>query len=315
MQKTISKKLTPSQIEALYEKLKPLSTRETRPQYTLWQIKTSEDVITAYQSGKVVFQGPDLFWVEDLSGDPSNKKSSLAKGSSKKTSEAPLTHAASDTIPQAGSDEVGTGDFFGPIVVVAALVPAQKTADRLHELGITDSKAMTDERILQVYPELKTLVPYASRIMPNTLYNKIWNAETMNINRIKARMHNQAWLDLKEKVGGKLPELCMVDQFCKPATYYGHLKGVDQIERSLQFETKAESRYIAVAAASVLARAIFLENWKKMEEHYGIHMEKGAGPKTDKSARTIFQEKGMDIFPKIAKMHFRNGNPYRKRNT
>ena len=45
-----------------------------------------------------------------------------------------------------GSDEVGTGDYFGPITVCAAYV-RQDQIHLLKELGVQDSKNLNDEKI------------------------------------------------------------------------------------------------------------------------------------------------------------------------
>lgn len=57
--------------------------------------------------------------------------------------------------------------------------------------------------------------------------------------------------------GNPLPSLSVVDQFVQEKSYYHYLEGQDNVVKDLHFETKAESKYLAVAAASVLARATF----------------------------------------------------------
>jgi ribonuclease HIII len=280
--------MSPEKIEALYKKCKPLAKKEAQPQYTYWQLHLESCVISAYTSGKVVFQGADLSWLEDDDKETQSKTSSL-----------------SSTFPMAGSDEVGTGDYFGPVVVASTIVPDEKTAQALQALKITDSKAMTDAYIQKIAPKIKEMIPYSIQILDNKTYNSLWHATAMNMNRIKARMHNQAYLNLQKK-GYELPELKVIDQFCVPKSYYAHLKGMPQIVDGIHFETKAESKYIAVAAASVLARNAFLETWEKMEEKYDFHFEKGAGAKTDANIRAFLKEHDADTLKYVAKLHFAN---------
>ena len=95
---TLTKKMTKEEIIQLKNQLTPFILNESTPQYTYYQIKTKECTITAYTSGKVVFQGADLNWLEPEKKEESKK----------------------EAYDQAGSDEVGTGDYFGPVVVASS---------------------------------------------------------------------------------------------------------------------------------------------------------------------------------------------------
>lgn len=296
---TVSKKMEPNKIAALYKRLKPFATKEAKPQYTLWQLKTSEMVVTAYQSGKVVFQGADVSWLEDEKPQLSQKAGSPLAASS--SEQKPLEK----TFPQAGSDEVGTGDYFGPLVVAAVIVPDEKTAAALEAMQVTDSKQMTDAVIRKVAPKIAKLVPNSVQVLDNPRYNQIYDHDKMNQNRIKARMHNQAYLNLQKK-GCDLPELKVVDQFVQPKGYFNHLIGVPHIVRDLHFETKAESRYVAVAAASVLARCAFLKAMDALEAKYDMSLAKGGGDLATQSGRKFKARYGQDELKNAAKLHFVN---------
>ncbi len=295
---TVSKKMEPSEIAALYKRLKPFATKEAKPQYTLWQLKTSEMVVTAYQSGKVVFQGADLSWLED-------EKPLSSQADSKKASVPASVRSLGKTFPQAGSDEVGTGDYFGPLIVAAVIVPDEKMAAKLEAMQVTDSKQMTDEVIRKVAPEIAKLVPNSVQVLDNPRYNQIYDHDTMNQNRIKARMHNQAYLNLQKK-GYELPKLKVVDQFVQPKGYFNHLVGVPQVVRDLHFETKAESHYVAVAAASVLARYAFLKYMDALEAKYDMPIAKGGGDLATKSGRQFKERYGDKELKNAVKLHFIN---------
>lgn len=183
----LTKTMSPKEIEALHKKLLPLAKKKSQPNHTLWQIRTEDMNVCAYKSGKVVFSGNDLSWLEDDHPSSSPK--------------APADTSWKATVPQAGSDEVGFGDFLGPIVIAAVIVPDQKTADALHALGVTDSKAMTDARIEQIAPQIEQMVPHTILVLDNPSFNRIYNSDSMNMNRIKARMHNQGYLNLRKKYG------------------------------------------------------------------------------------------------------------------
>lgn len=287
--------MSASEIQALYKKYKPLSLKESKPQYTFWQLKMPEFTCTAYTSGKVLFQGKDIDWLAD---DKDKGNSDSFQSKNKRTS----------MFPMAGSDEVGTGDFFGPVVVAGCIVEDEETAKKLKEMQIDDSKKMTDEKIRKVAPKIKNMLPYSICILNNPKYNKVHDEMNINMNGIKSALHNQVYVNLKDK-GYELPKNRIIDQFVKEEGYYKHLKNnpsVKEIIPDIYFETKAESKYIAVAAASVLARDAFLEYMDKMGEKYDFSFERGAGVKVDRNAGKFLSKHSKEELSKVAKIHFAN---------
>lgn len=262
------------QIDELRKKFKPYITDKKIP-YALFQIKLSDCTITAYESMKVVYQGEEL----DLYV-PQNKAS----------------------YPQAGSDEVGCGDYFGPVVVCACLLE-EKDIELLNQFNIKDSKQLTDKMILDTVPHIIDSISHSILILDTAKYNQIH--KTNNLNQIKAKLHNQAYVHLKKKVGS-LPSLSVVDQFAPEKNYYQYLSGEKEIIRGLTFETKAESKYLAVAVASMIARYAFLKAWEKMEEYYECSIPKGAGSSVDAFAQEFVNQHGLQELERIAKMHFKN---------
>ncbi|MGB4985023.1 MAG: ribonuclease HIII, partial [Erysipelotrichaceae bacterium] len=116
---------------------------------------------------------------------------------------------------QFGSDEVGTGDLFGPICVACAYIN-NDIANKLKYLDIDDSKKITDEKIRQLAQEIITIVPYSILVLDNEKYNQVILKD--NMNKIKAKMHNQAYLNLSKKINQK-PKNIIIDQFCTPDLY------------------------------------------------------------------------------------------------
>lgn len=273
---SITKKMTAQQIQELKDSLAAQIIKESQPDYTYYQIKTKDQTITAYTSGKVVFQGKNI--------------------------EAVQTQTRNETFPQAGSDEVGTGDYFGPVVVCAAIVN-EKDVETIRSLGVDDSKTMTDEKIRQVAPTLQSCCPHSILIVDNEKYNEIH--KTHNLNAMKAKLHNQAYINLMNK-GVSLPEFKVIDQFAPAKTYFSYIQYEPQIVKDLHFETKAEHKYLAVASASVLARYAFLKHWDKMEQEYDFSFPKGAGTTVDEAAQEFVNQYGMDELNKVAKVHFKN---------
>ncbi|MDD5842253.1 MAG: ribonuclease HIII [Solobacterium sp.] len=203
---------------------------------------------------------------------------------------------------QAGSDEVGTGDYFGPVVVVASIVE-ESDEELINKYHINDSKQMNDEDILKCAPLLREKIKHSLLILEPEQYNRVH--ETNNLNMIKAKMHNQAYLNLKAR-GYKIPSAAYVDQFCDPNLYYKYLVQEKEVYHELIFETKAESKYPAVAVSSVIARYVFLKKIEEMEKKYGMSFHKGAGTDVDICARDFVKRYSKKELGKVAKLHFKN---------
>ncbi len=272
---TITLKLTKQQIEKLKNTyIDELS--KTPPAYSLYQIKSENVTITAYTSMKVVFQGKDA---EIYASAFKNE----------------------DFKVHAGSDEVGTGDYFGPVTVCACIVDEQ-AYKKLSSLKIQDSKTITDDYILDIAPTLINTIPYSLLTLENSKYNEVHL--TNNMNAIKAKLHNQAYVHLKNKYG--LPKFIVIDQFTPESSYYNYLKHEENVVRNIHFETKAESKYFAVACASIIARYAFLKKWEEMESKYNFKFTKGASDKVDKDGASFIKKFGKEELKNVAKLHFKN---------
>ena len=274
---TITIKMNSADQQRLYQAFKEYKAKT--PQYAQWQVRPENCVITCYTSGKVVFQGTDA----EIYASPFQASSS----------DVPM--------PEAGSDEVGTGDYFGPVCVSAVIVN-EHDLPLLHSLGVRDSKAVTDRDIRSIAPVLKQHLTHTILVVSPAKYNEVH--EHYNMNAIKALLHNQAYLNLAGKQ--PLPDFCIVDQFAPKGMYYSYLKHEKDVVRTLHFETKAENKYPAVGAASILARNAFLETMDKMEEAYGMKFAKGSGSEADKCAREFISRYGMKKLGEVAKLHFKN---------
>ena len=272
---TISLKLTEAEIAKLEAVFKDSIVPNNNP-YIRTFIKSEDVTISIYTSSKVVFQGSDAHI--------------YAAGLMKKDH------------PMAGSDEVGTGDYFGPVCVCAAIVEVEDYAF-LNSLHVDDSKQLSDDLILEIAPKLMQRLKYSLLILKNDQYNHVHN--TNNMNKIKAKMHNQAYINLIHK-GYKIPHAAYVDQFEDKQLYFKHLANEKEIYHDLTFETKAESKYVAVAAASVIARYAFLKSFDKMCEEYNFSFVKGAGEAVDKCGVEFVKKYGEAKLNQVAKLHFKN---------
>ena len=198
--------------------------RDKTPPYAVFQAEEGGTIITLYESGKVMFQGisadVDANMWRDMEAHlnngrlpEENKKKEKEKKSSEELYEERKKYYYINSV---GSDEVGTGDYFGPVVVTASFVK-KDDIPFLEELGVKESKKMTDQKILEVVPKIIRKIPYETIIYTNTEYNK--NKE-YNMNKIKAILHNKAILSLLKKDNFNYDKV-VIDQFCYPKNYFG----------------------------------------------------------------------------------------------
>ena len=198
-----------------------------------------------------------------------------------------------------GSDEVGTGDYFGPIVVTASYVDKGQIKEIMN-LGVRDSKKLTDEKIIKIAPQLIKLVPHTTFILDNKTYNDKFT----NMNMIKAILHNKVLTQMVKKYPDA--EYVVVDQFCMPKNYYGYIENAKEKCTDITFTTKGEDKCLSVAVSSVISRYVFLCEMRKIEEKYEIFIKKGAGADVDNQAAMLAQRYGFDVLHDIAKLNFKN---------
>lgn len=301
----LSKNTQEKMIEYFQDKKRPKT-----PPYAVFQADEADTVVTLYESGKVVFQGIsadiDAAMWKQMEQKLNPGKKIEEKNSNDKKKKDKLEHKIDPKIYYAntiGSDEVGTGDYFGPIVVTAAYV-RKEDIPFLEELGVKDSKKMTDEQILKVVPQLIKKVPYQSIILNNKEYNEKYS-ENINMNKIKAILHNKVLYQLITEEKPKI-DYIIVDEFAREKRYYEYLNGVPNIQRGITFMTKAEDKNLAVAAASIISRYIFLKEFDKLSDSIHIPLPKGAGRDVDKIGEEIVEQYGEEKLKEIAKTNFKN---------
>ena len=204
-----------------------------------------------------------------------------------------------DTFPKIGCDEVGKGDFFGPLVACAAYLEA---GDGIQdELGIRDSKSMSDSRVREIAPKLKRHIPHAVVKISPARYNELYQ-KFKNINAILGWAHARAIKNLLEE--GHDPRLILVDRFGPEFRVSRHFSENEIVDK-LVFLPKAESDR-AVAAASVIARHTFLEEMRRLSAQAGRELPLGAGDQVDAVARALARVKGPEGMLPFVKKHFKN---------
>lgn len=202
-----------------------------------------------------------------------------------------------------GTDEVGTGDFFGPIVVAGCFVEKSKILE-IMDLGVRDSKVLSDEKIRKIAPKLEKLVEAQIIVLDNLKYNYLVTSRNYNLNKIKALMHNDVLLRITYSVMNF--DAVIVDAFTTKKKYFEYLENQKHVYRDVELVEKAESKHLAVACASILARYKFLLEFDKLSEEAGFELPKGAGNKVDLAIKKLINEQNEAIFSKIAKTNFKN---------
>ena len=265
--------------------------REKTPPYAIFQAQEEDTIITLYNSGKVMFQGTSAFV-------DANMWQAI-----KANDEVDEDQTDYMNVSSVGSDEVGTGDYFGPIVVSSTYVKVDDI-EFLTKLGVTDSKKITDDKIRKIAPEIIKKIKYKSIILKNEEYNEKYSKEN-NMNKIKAIMHNKVLYSILNEIDEK-PDMVIVDEFAREARYYSYLEDVPNVVKGITFVTKAESKNLAVAAASIISRYIFLNEFDKMCDEYHLPLVKGSGNDVDSIGQEAVEKYGKEILDKIAKKNFSN---------
>lgn len=292
--------------------------RPKTPQYAVFQADDGDTVVTLYESGKAVFQGNDAdiaseYWIETekinsgtaIVTNSETKKKETIKGEKKDFDN------KYHNINSVGSDEVGTGDYFGPIVVSSCYV-TKEDIPFLEELGVMDSKKITDDKILKIAPLIAKRIKYKSIILNNHDYNK-FHSNDYNMNKIKAILHNKV---LFQMINEEHPnyDYIIVDEFAKENRYYDYINESPNIQRNITFMTKAEDKCLSVACASIISRYLFLKEFDKLSDNLHIPLPKGSGKEVDKIGEEIVEKYGKEKLFEVAKINFMNTSRILKTN-
>ena len=264
--------------------------------YVVFQAQEEDTVITMYESGTVMFQGVSAdvdaaMWGVQLENTKEKKAENKKKN---------LMYYNCNAV---GSDEVGTGDYYGPIVVTACYV-AKDDIPFLEELGVGDSKKIDDSKILKIAPKIAKKIKYRSLILSNKEYNEKYSHD-VNMNKIKAIMHNKV---LYQVISEEKPQYdyIIVDEFARENRYYEYLKDQPVIQKNITFLTKAEDISPAVGCASIISRYIFLKEFDKLCDSIHVPLPKGAGKDVDTIGEEVVEKYGEDKLKEIAKVNFKN---------
>ena len=276
--------------------------RDKTPPYAVFQADTGDTIVTLYESGKAMFQGISADIEADMWESIGKDKDNIdyfmdtpKKEEKKEEMTLPIN------ISSVGSDEVGTGDYYGPIVVTASYVN-KDDIPFLTELGVKDSKKLSDEQILKIVPKIIKKIKYKTIMLSNKEYNEKYGKD-MNMNKIKAVLHNKV---LTEMVKDNDYDYIVVDQFEPESSYYNHLSEVPNPLKGITFITKAEDKCLSVACSSLISRYIFIKEIDKLGDKYGIFLPKGANYYVEDVGIKLVEKYGLNILKEVAKLNFSN---------
>lgn len=260
-----------------------------------WRARKDGLIVTLYKSGKILVQGKGAEeFKQSLFGTEATAKSAIR---TEKVG-APLNNTPPKHQSWIGTDESGKGDYFGPLVIAGVLAD-KNNLKQLHDLGIQDSKKMSDSAIKKIAPEIKKISKYSVVTINPAKYNELYS-KFKNLNNLLAWGHARAIENILEKTPCAY---ALSDKFGNESLIKNALmKNGRNI--TLEQRTKAEDD-IAVAAASVLARDEFVNRIKKFSEEYGVNLPKGASEEVVKQGCVFTAKYGKDKLVNVAKLHFK----------
>ncbi len=205
----------------------------------------------------------------------------------------------SKTGSRIGTDESGKGDYFGPLVVAGVYIKSKDDETKLMSVGVKDCKRLSDNRIIEIAKVLKRELIHSVVLIGPERYNELYE-KLRNLNRILAWAHSRAIENILEKVD--CPYV-LTDQFGDKNYILNAL--MEKGKKVLIHQQPKAEEDLAVASASILARAEFLKKLEALSQEIGIQLLKGSSSKVKEVAKEIVRIKGKNVLQKVAKIHFK----------
>ena len=274
-------------------------------QYAFWEIKHKHFTATFYNSSKFVIQGKNIdILLDKLSESFSDIiKQKTETKEQKENDKKTLSSLSSFSSPYIGTDESGKGDFFGPLCVAGVLVD-EKNRQMFIDLRIKDSKTLKDEQIMKMAQQIQKYSTFSVIAISNPKYNELYG-KFKNLNKLLAWGHARVIENILEKVPC---EYALSDKFGDESLIQNALMKHGKTIK-LEQRVRAESD-IAVAAASVLARATFVQKMKQMEKFYGCKLPKGCNDIVKTCSKEFIKKYGRERLAEICKIHFKTYNEF-----
>lgn len=260
----------------------------TVPPYTVFSGKKKGVSCTLYSSGKIVVQGKDMadfieFYLEPVI----IKKISYGQP--------PIILDATAHI---GIDESGKGDFFGPLCI-AGVYATEEQIQELAKMGACDSKKLNDSAIRKLAPKIKAACAHHTVKIGPSKYNELY-AKFKNLNSLLAWGHATT---IEALVNGSGCKKVTIDQFADERVV---LRALHQKKMDLDLTQRHRGEEdLVVAAASILARDLFLQGLEQLSKKYGLEFPKGASAATIQAAKRFVKEHGYENLENVCKLHFK----------
>ena len=285
---TYTQKITQLQAEKIKKLLASKGASFDVIQYSVWRGKAASFQATYYTSGKFLIQGKEVDSIAKEVDELLGLKSSFEQ----------YTIIEYKEEKYIGTDESGKGDFFGPLVVAGVQVD-NNNKQKFIDLGIKDSKKLDDKKILILANQIKANSIHSVVVMTPVKYNELYN-KFNNLNKLLAWGHARAIENILEK---SPCNYALADKFGDESLIKNALmqKGRNIILNQM---VRAEAD-IAVAAASVLARAEFVKRMQDLENKYELPLSKGASTKVVEQAKDFVKTYTFERLNEVAKMHFK----------
>lgn len=286
---TYTVKINAEQAKKVSLLLEGMNAEFDKVQYAFWRAKTKDFQAIYYESGKLLFQGKDI---SDIA-EQVNKMLGISFNIEDKSSPNNIKYSC-----YIGTDESGKGDFFGPLVIAGVQVN-EANSKLFNELGIKDSKKLNDNIIKKFAASIRNNSVHSVVVITPQKYNELY-CKFKNLNKLLAWGHARAIENILEK---NPCERALSDKFGDESLIQNSLM---QKGRKIKLDqmVRAESD-IAVAAASVIARAEFVKRMDEMILKYKIELPKGASSKVLEQGKKFIEKYGEDELKNVAKLHFK----------
>ena len=259
-----------------------------QPPYTQFVGKKNGVTCSLYCSGKLVVQGKAALDFIEFYLEPQILQNF----------DFTYKQIAVDRTPHIGVDEAGKGDVFGALCV-AAVHATENQCDQLQQCGVKDSKNLADAKVLVIASKVRQICLHKILVLSPAKYNALY-ASFGNLNTLLAWGHATV---IEDVVGQSGCRTVLIDQFAAESVVIAALKK-KAVEVTLTQRHRGEED-IVVAAASILARAAFLENLASLGQRLQITLPKGAAQQTITMGRSLVQKYGSAILNELIKLHFK----------
>jgi ribonuclease HIII len=289
--------LKSADVAKVHQRLKQYQTTKSNNKYLLYFYRMGEHTISIFTSYKILIQGPHAkeTYQKIVNGSVPTKTS--FKPTYDKNKQVTIANYI-------GCDEVGVGDYFGGLVTCAVYLEKSKE-QTLARLGVSDSKDLNDAQMIRLVPQIKQECAYECTVITPSEYNKLVS-KYKNTHIVKAYLHDITIKRLAKKLKLGQTAIVVMDQFAPRNTYNAYFAKIGTTPYEItRFETKAENKYLAVAAASIIARVAFLEQINQLSKQARMPLLLGASnPKIIEQARTIYINSDKNQLEKFVKIDF-----------